>query len=321
MKKVPMVMQMEAVECGAASLSMILAYFGKWLPLEQVREACCVSRDGSSMNNILIAAESYGLKPSAYKVSAEGLAGMEPAIIHWNFEHFVVFKGMKKGKACLNDPGIGPVEVPMDEFRRSFTGVAMTFELTDRFEPSGHPTSIFSYIRRNMSGAYEAFWMTFIFALLLAFVTLALPLFTRVFFDEILSGRNAQWAKVFFCLMAVLAVFHFVVVLWQQRYAKRIAGQLALRSNTNFMRHLMRLPMSFFAMRYVGDLQQRQQLNETITHSLVEVLAPQIINVMLLVLYLVLMLSYNYTLTLIGVIAAVVDLGVVNYYSHRRLDM
>ena len=316
-----MVMQMEAVECGAASLSMILAYFGKWLPLEQVREACCVSRDGSSMKNILIAAKHYGLEPSAYKVSAEGLAGMEPAIIHWNFEHFVVFKGMKNGKACLNDPGIGPVKVPMDEFRRSFTGVAMTFELTDRFQRSGHPTSIFSYVKRNMSGAKGAFWLTFVFALLSAFVTMALPLFTRVFFDEILSGRNPQWTKVFFWLMAILAVFNFVVVLWQQRYAKRIAGQLALRGNTNFLRHLMRLPMSFFAMRFVGDLQQRQRLNETITHSLVEVLAPQFINVVLLVLYLILMLSYNYTLTLIGVVAALVNLGIVRYYSRRRLDM
>lgn len=316
-----MVMQMEAVECGAASLSMILAYYGKWLPLEQVREACSVSRDGSSMKNILLAAKTYGLEPSAYKVSAEELAGMEPAIIHWNFEHFVVFKGMRKGKACLNDPGIGPVEIPMDEFRRSFTGVAMTFELTDRFQPSGHPTSIFSYIRHNLSGANEAFWLTFIFTLLLAVVTLTLPLLTRVFFDEILSGRNAQWATVFFCLMAALALFNFIVTLWQQRYSKRIAGQLALRGNINYLRHLLRLPMNFFAMRYVGDLQQRQRLNETITHSLVEVLAPQAINVMLLVLYFILMLSYNYMLTMIGVVAALVNLAVLHYYAGKRLNM
>ena len=321
MKEVPMVMQMEAVECGAASLSMILAYYGKWLPLEQVREACSVSRDGSSMKNILLAAKTYGLEPSAYKVSAEELAGMEPAIIHWNFEHFVVFKGMRKGKACLNDPGIGPVEIPMDEFRRSFTGVAMTFELTDRFQPSGHPTSIFSYIRHNLSGANEAFWLTFIFTLLLAVVTLTLPLLTRVFFDEILSGRNAQWATVFFCLMAALALFNFIVTLWQQRYSKRIAGQLALRGNINYLRHLLRLPMNFFAMRYVGDLQQRQRLNETITHSLVEVLAPQAINVMLLVLYFILMLSYNYMLTMIGVVAALVNLAVLHYYAGKRLNM
>ena len=321
MKKVPMVMQMEAVECGAASLSMILAYYGKWLPLEQVREACSVSRDGSSMKNILLAAKTYGLEPSAYKVSAENLAGMEPAIIHWNFEHFVVFKGMRKGKACLNDPGIGPVEIPMDEFRRSFTGVAMTFELTDRFQPSGRPTSIFSYIKHNLSGANEAFWLTFIFTLLLAVVTLTLPLLTRVFFDEILSGRNAQWATVFFCLMATLALFNFIVTLWNQRYSKRIAGQLALRGNISYLRHLLRLPMNFFAMRYVGDLQQRQRLNESITHSLVEVLAPQAINVMLLVLYLILMLSYNYMLTMIGVAAALVNLAVVNHYAGQRLNM
>lgn len=321
MKKVPMVMQMESVECGAASLSMILAYYGKWLPLEQVREACSVSRDGSSMKNILLAAKMYGLEPSAYKVSAENLAGMEPAIIHWNFEHFVVFKGMRKGKAHLNDPGIGPVEIPMDEFRRSFTGVAMTFELTDRFQPSGHPTNILSYIKRNLSGANEAFWLTFIFTLLLAVVTLTLPLLTRVFFDEILSGRNAQWATIFFCLMTALALFNFIVTLWQQRYSKRIAGQLALRGNINYLRHLLRLPMSFFAMRFVGDLQQRQRLNETITHSLVEVLAPQAINVTLLVLYLILMLSYNYVLTLIGVAAALVNLAVVHHYAGQRLNM
>ena len=321
MKKVPMVMQMEAVECGAASLAMILAYYGKWLPLEQVREACSVSRDGSSMKNILLAAKTYGLEPSAYKVSAEDLSGMEPAIIHWNFEHFVVFKGMRKGKAYLNDPGIGPVEIPMDEFRRSFTGVAMTFELTDRFQPSGRPTSIFSYIKHNLSGANEAFWLTFIFTLLLAVVTLTLPLLTRVFFDEILSGRNAQWATIFFCLMAALALFNFIVTLWQQRYSKRIAGQLALRGNINYLRHLLRLPMSFFAMRFVGDLQQRQRLNETITHSLVEVLAPQAINVMLLVLYFILMLSYNYVLTLIGVAAALVNLAVVHHYAGQRLNM
>ena len=321
MKKVPMVMQMEAVECGAASLAMILAYYGKWLPLEQVREACSVSRDGSSMKNILLAAKTYGLEPSAYKVSAEDLSGMEPAIIHWNFEHFVVFKGMRKGKAYLNDPGIGPVEIPMDEFRRSFTGVAMTFKLTDRFQPSGHPTNILSYIKRNLSGANEAFWLTFIFTLLLAVVTLTLPLLTRVFFDEILSGRNAQWATIFFCLMAVLALFNFIVTLWQQRYSKRIAGQLALRGNINYLRHLLRLPMNFFAMRYVGDLQQRQRLNESITHSLVEVLAPQAINVMLLVLYLILMLSYNYVLTLIGVAAALVNLAVVHHYAGQRLNM
>lgn len=321
MVKVPMVLQMEAVECGAASLTMILAYYGKWLPLEQVREACGISRDGSSMFNIKRAAINYGLDVSAYKVDAEDLEGMEPAIIHWNFNHFVVFRGIKKGKVCLNDPGVGPVEVPINEFRKSFTGVAMTFELTDRFERGGRPTSILSYIKRNMQGGMTPFWLTFIFALLTAMVALVTPLFTKVFMDEILSGRNVGWATVFFVLMGIVAIFNFIVVLWQQRYSKRIAGQLALKGNANYLRHLMRLPMSFFAMRFVGDLQQRQRLNETITHALVEVLAPQLINIGLLVFYLVLMLSYNYTLTFIGILAAAINLLTVRYYANKRFNL
>ena len=113
--KVPQVMQMEAVECGAASLTMILAYYGKWLPLEEVRAACGVSRDGSSAKMILRAARNYGLDAKGYRMAPEALEDKQPAIIHWNFEHFVVFRGFdKKGRACLNDPGAGPVKMPME---------------------------------------------------------------------------------------------------------------------------------------------------------------------------------------------------------------
>ena len=126
--KVPMVMQMEAVECGAASLAMILAYYGKWLPLEQVRADCGVSRDGSSAKSILQAARRYGLDAKGFRMPAEALEGKQPAIIHWNFGHFVVFRGFdRKGYACLNDPGAGPVKYPLEEFRKHFTGVCLTF--------------------------------------------------------------------------------------------------------------------------------------------------------------------------------------------------
>ena len=320
--KVPQVMQMEAVECGAASLTMILAYHGKWLPLEEVRTACGVSRDGSSAKSILNAARNYGLDAKGFRMSAEALDGRQPAIIHWNFEHFVVFRGFdRKGRACINDPGTGPVKWPMDEFRKQFTGVCLTFKPTEKFEKGGEQTSILSYIRRNLSGASEAFWLTFTFALMAAFVTLLTPLFTRIFLDEILSGRNADWAKWFFIGMGALAVYQFFVVLLQSRYAKRVAGSLALKGNKEYLHHLLRLPMSFFAMRHVGDLQQRMHLNETITHSLVEVLAPQVINICLLLLYLLLMFSYSFWLTMIGVLAAGINLGLVRYFSTQRINL
>ena len=319
--KMPMVMQMESVECGAASLTMILAHYGKWLPLEEVRAACGVSRNGSSAKDIVLAARNYGLEADGYQVTTEALEGMQPAIIHWNFNHFVVFRGFHKGNACLNDPNAGPVEVPMDDFRKSFTGVALTFAPTEAFEPSGHRTRILSYVRKYLRGAGEAFWLTFVFALLAAFVALVIPLFTRTFIDEILSGKNRDWSSTFFLIMGTVALFQFILVLLQARYAKRTAGSLALKGNVKYLNHVLRLPISFFAMRSVGELQQRQHLNETITHSLVEVLAPQIINIALLGLYLALMLSYSVVLTLVGVIAAIVNLAIVQYYSTRRINL
>ena len=320
--KVPMVMQMEAVECGAASLTMILAHYGKWLPLEQVRADCGVSRDGSSAKSILRAARNYGLEAKGFRKEPEALEGTQPAIIHWNFEHFVVFRGFdKKGNACLNDPGSGPVKWPMEEFRKHFTGICLTFKPTEHFKKEGEQTSILSYIRKNLSGAGEAFWLTFTFALMTAFITLLTPLFTRIFLDEILSGKNADWAMWFFIAMGALAAYQFFVVLLQTRYSKRIAGHLALKGNREYLYHLLRLPMSFFSMRHVGDLQQRMHLNEQITHSLVDVLAPQVINIGLLLLYLVLMFSYSTWLTLIGIVAAAVNLGFVKYFSKVRINL
>ena len=319
--KVPVVIQMEAVECGAASLTMILAYHGKWLPLEEVREACGVSRDGSSAKSILRAARRYGLKANGYRTNAESLNGLQPAIIHWNLQHFVVFRGIKNGKAYLNDPASGPVKVPLEQFNRSFTGVAMVFEPSETFVKGGHQTSILSYIKKNMQGAKEAFWLTFILTLIGAIVGIATPLFTRIFFDDILSGRNATWAQWFFILMALLVVFNFILVLIRERYSKRVAGALALKGNVRFMMHLLRLPMNFFAMRNVGDLQQRQHMNETITHSLVNVIAPQLINIVLLVLYLTLMFSYSVTLSIVGIVAAVINLGIIQLLSNTRINM
>lgn len=123
-----MVMQMEALECGAAALAMVLGYHGKWIPLEQVREMCGVSRDGSSAKSLLVAARNYGLEAQGYRVEPEGLEGMQPAILHWNFNHFVVFRGFKHGHAYINDPAAGPLTIKMDDFRRSFTGVALEFK-------------------------------------------------------------------------------------------------------------------------------------------------------------------------------------------------
>ena len=318
---VPMVMQMEALECGAATLAMVLAYYGKWLPLEQVREACGVSRDGSSASSLLKAARAYGMEANGYRVSVEALEGMQPAILHWNFNHFVVFRGFKGNHAYINDPALGPMELTMDDFRRSFTGVALELKPTNDFQPEGAPVSILSYVKKYLNGAREAFWLTFVFSLLAAFVAISVPLFTNIFFDEILSGRNRDWSTTFITAMGAVALFSFMLEFLKDKYSLRIAGSLALKGNVGFLQHLLHLPMAFYAMRYVGDLQQRQHLNERITKSLVDVLAPQLINIALLVLYLILMVSYSLTLSLIGVLAALFNLALIQWFALKRVNL
>ena len=314
-------MQMEALECGAATLAMVLAYYGKWLPLEQVREACGVSRDGSSASSLLKAARAYGMEANGYRVSVEALEGMQPAILHWNFNHFVVFRGFKGNHAYINDPALGPMELTMDDFRRSFTGVALELKPTNDFQPEGAPVSILSYVKKYLNGAREAFWLTFVFSLLAAFVAISVPLFTNIFFDEILSGRNRDWSTTFITAMGVVALFSFMLEFLKDKYSLRIAGSLALKGNVGFLQHLLHLPMAFYAMRYVGDLQQRQHLNERITKSLVDVLAPQLINIALLVLYLILMVSYSLTLSLIGVLAALFNLALIQWFALKRVNL
>lgn len=319
-KKVPMIMQMEAVECGAASLAMILAYHGKWLPLERVRADCGVSRDGSSARSIIRAARGYGLKATAYKVGLEDLPDMAPCICHWNFEHFLVFCGYKGGCACLNDPGLGQVKVPMNEFRRSFTGVAMEFEPTEEFVRDGSQTSVTSYIYKRMKGAREALWLTLILGLFGAAVNLALPLFTQAFTDNVLNGEHREWMKVILWLMGGMAVFNLVYSILNNLCRNLIAGGMSLTGNSSFINHVLRLPMEFFSQRNIGDLLQRQSLNETITTTLVNVLAPLVINIGMLLLYSVLMLLYSVQLTIIGFLVATLNLALMLYFSNLRIN-
>ena len=153
--KVPVVMQMEALECGAASLTMVLAYYGKWLPLEQVRADCGVSRDGSNAKNLMKAAQNYGMQVKGFKASVDAIrkSGSFPCIIHWNFNHFVVLCGFRGNHAYLNDPARGSVKVGMEEFSQAFTGICLVFSPTERFEPSGKRKSTLDFARKRLRGA------------------------------------------------------------------------------------------------------------------------------------------------------------------------
>lgn len=320
--KVPVVMQMEATECGAASLAMVLAYFGRWLPLEQVRLDCGVGRDGSNAGNLLKAARTYGLKAQGYRCSLDGVKKMSfPLIVHWNFNHFVVLCGFKKEQAVLCDPGRGRVTVTMKEFDEAFTGIALTFEKSEAFTPGGRPRSILVFVRLRLHSALGPFLFVAAITFLIAVAGMAAPVFSRIFMDEILSGKNAAWLTPFLAALGALFLFQTAVSLLQTVCLLKIRGKLAVSANSGFMWHVLRLPIEFFSQRYAGDIAQRQQSNEGIAETLIAHLAPMALNLAMLFFYFFVMLQYSPLLTVIGLFTAVLNLAVTQYVSGKRINL
>lgn len=320
--KVPVVMQMEATECGAASLAMVLAYFGRWLPLEQVRLDCGVGRDGSNAGNLLKAARTYGLKAQGYRCSLDGVKKMSfPLIVHWNFNHFVVLCGFKKEQAVLCDPGRGRVTVSMKEFDEAFTGIALTLEKSEAFTPGGRPRSILAFVCSRLHGALGPFLFVAAITFLIAVAGMAAPVFSRIFMDEILSGKNAAWLTPFLAALGALFLFQTAVSLLQTVCLLKIRGKLAVSANSGFMWHVLRLPIEFFSQRYAGDIAQRQQSNEGIAETLIAHLAPMALNLAMLFFYFFVMLQYSPLLTVIGLFTAVLNLAVTQYVSGKRINL
>lgn len=299
--KVPVVMQMEALECGAASLTMILAYYGKWLPLEQVRFDCGVSRDGSNARNIIRAAQSYGLTAKAYRYEPSDLKeqGSFPCIIHWNFNHFVVLNGFRHNKAYLNDPARGSYAVSMETFDQSFTGICLTFAPGEDFQPGGRPKSVLGFARKRLKGAETALAFVALTTLVSSLIGVIYPAFSRLFLDRLLSGRNPEWFAPFLAALVLLAVIQLAVQWVKAVYALKIDGKLAAVGSSVFLWHILRMPMEFFSQRMAGDIQQRQDANAAIAHTLIETLAPLALDAVMMVFYLAVMLRSSLPLTLI----------------------
>ena len=316
-------MQMEALECGAACLTMILAYYGRWVPLEIVRADCGVSRDGSKASNILKAARSYGLAAKGMTFSTEALRnkGTFPCIIFWNFNHFVVLDGFKGKYAHLNDPARGQVKIPIDEFDQSFTGIVLQFEKTDAFEEGGKKPDTVSYAIKRLKGLGHAVAFVMLTAAIASVVSILNTSLSHVFVDRILSGDNPEWLLPLVGIMLVLAFITGVVTIMNAIYLMRIQGKIAVVSSSRFMRHLLHLPVGFYEQRMVGDLQQRQSANESIAFSLIGELAPVIVNAFMLVFYLVIMLRYSLLLTAVGIFTVLLNAFMGHYISHKRINI
>ena len=193
-RKTPTIYQMEATECGAASMAMICSYWGKDIPLEQMRIETGVSRDGCNAGNLMRAGKRFGMEVHGYRKEPEALKDLEmPCIIHWNFNHFVVLEGFRGNYAYLNDPAMGRRKITPQELDEAFTGIVLTFHPTRDFVKEKKKNSLLPLVRGRLAGQGSALAQMLLVGLLLILPGLILPILSQVFLDEILGNALNSW--------------------------------------------------------------------------------------------------------------------------------
>jgi NHLM bacteriocin system ABC transporter peptidase/ATP-binding protein len=317
-KKVPTVLQMEAVECGAASLAMIFAFYHKYLPLEQLRVDCGVTRDGVKANNILKAARRYGFEAKGFRKEPENVRDMPlPAIIHWNFNHFVVLEGFKKDNVYINDPAAGSRIISAEEFDMAFTGVILTFQPNAQFIPSGKKNNFIASLHQWLSGSRTAIGYLILLGFIMVIPGLLVPAFSKIFIDDILLGGKGDWLKPLLWAMGGAAILQGILVALQQYYLLKMETKTAISNAGKFFWHIFRLPVVFFQQRSAGDIGGRMQSNDQVAAFLSRELADTAIGFMTIIFYFVVMLQFSLPLALITLVIAALNIGYLLYSSNK----
>ena len=321
--KVPTVLQMEATECGAASLAMVLAHYHLWIPLEKLRAECGVNRDGSKASNIMKAAMNRGCEVHGYRWEAEALReeGAYPLIIHWEFNHFVVMEGISGDKVYLNDPAMGRRTVSWEEFLTSYTGIALTVAPGPNFRPEGHRYHVTADIARKLWHDKEGMFFLLILGLCMIIPGLASPVMSQIFLDEILTGKHREWMTNLCLAMTVSFVVSGAMTWLRVVLLTRWQRKLTLADSSSFFWHLLRLPLQFFHQRYAAEVAGRIAMNESVAGVLSGSAATAVLDAFVAVFFLLLLLQYNVLLTLIGIFFMVINVLVLMLTRRRLVDL
>ena len=317
----PTILQMEAVECGAAALGIILGYFDRFVPLAELRQKCGVSRDGSKASNILKASRIYGLKAKGFKKELEKLKELDPPyIVFWQFNHFLVIEGFSEQKVYLNDPASGRRSISWSEFDEGYTGVVLVMEPGNDFVEGGQQLNIVSSLRSRLASVTGALIYCIIAGFLLALVKLLTPVFTQIFVDEILIQQRSNWTRPLLLTMAIAMVFQAIVTLLQLRYLRRLKIKLQVGMSGRFLWHILRLPSQFYAQRFAGEIANRTRLNDQVAEVLSGELATTAIDSVMIVFFAIVMFQYDKILTLMVVSFSSINILTLRAMNRYRID-
>lgn len=320
--RTPTLLQMEATECGAAAFGIILAYFRRIVPLAELREACGVSRDGSKASNIIKAAQNYGLTAKGFKIKdLMNLQTLEcPYIVFWNFNHFLVVEGFSPKRIFLNDPATGPRSVSWQEFDEAYTGVVLSVVPSDSFQTGGSKPNLMRSLWERLRSSVGVLTYCVVAGFLLVIPGLATPVFSQVFVDQVLIENRADWLRPLILGIVLTSLLSGLLTLLQLRFLRRMKIKLSMSLSSQFLWHILRLPVSFYNQRFAGEISSRVQLNDRLANLLSGKLATTAIAAVMVVFYGLIMLQYDLILTLIGILFVVINLVVLQLVSRWRVD-
>jgi NHLM bacteriocin system ABC transporter peptidase/ATP-binding protein len=317
-KHTPTVIQMEAVECGAASLGIMLGHYGRYVPLEELRQRCGVSRDGSTAGSMLRAAKMFGFEAKGVQLDLADLPNLPlPAVLFWKFNHFLVLEGYGR-KVQLNDPATGPRSVTWEEFDKSFTGIAVRMEPGPDFKPGGERRRVLAAFLARRPRLGSVLYLTILLGLVVAIAGLTMPVLTRVFVDNVLLGGGASALGGLIVALGIATVLTLFAAWLQQSLLVRSEAVFALGSASRFVRHLLSLPVGFFDQRQAADLTNRVRSNDVVADVLARRLASTAVDCMLVVAYGVLLVRYDVLLGLLAMVFAGLNIAVLRYVSAVR---
>ncbi|MCP3901234.1 MAG: NHLP family bacteriocin export ABC transporter peptidase/permease/ATPase subunit [Desulfobacteraceae bacterium] len=319
--KTPTLLQMEAVECGAAALGIILGYYKCFKSLEILRVQCGVSRDGSKAVNMLKVARTYGMEANGIRMEAEHAHLQKvPFIAFWNFNHFIVVEGFSSKFVYINDPAYGPKRIHWDEFEDSFTGIILDIQPGESFQPEGKKTTALPGLIKRLENSHSAFIFALLAALAMVVPGIVIPTFSKIFIDDVLLDGHRDWMMPLVICMLLAAIIQWLVQWLQYNQLLKLETRLAIRDSSHLLWHILHLPVLFFTQRYPGDLLSRLQISDRLAELLSRKLVSNLLNVLLAFFYILIMLQYSLLLTFVAVLTASLNLFFVALLSRSRTD-